>query len=193
MKQLKVFLFGGICSVGLWACNDTPEATDTESTVTTSTMNESTAEVDNTSVDMDTAMVPTTVRSSFTTKYSDANNTRWSRYKPEDDGYRDTYQEEQLDTSVFQVDYRYKDNDYRAWYDTQGQWIGTMYYIPVEQVPTDVKSAVEKAYSGYNIVKVGEEEYKGGKKYDIKLEKGDEKIKIHVTSSGEILKYKEKS
>ncbi len=193
MKPLKVLLISGLCSVGLWACNDTNEASDTESSVTTTTMNESSAEVDNTAVDMDTAMVPTTARSSFSTKYSNASNTRWGRYQPENDGYNDTYQEAQLDTSVFEVNYRYNDNDYRSWYDSQGAWLGTMYYIPVEQVPMDVKTAVEKAYSGYNIVKVGEEEYKDGKKYDIKLEKGDEKIKIHVTSSGEILKYKEKN
>ncbi len=200
MKSLKFSLLAGIAAISFASCNNASETnTNSDSVITTdpsTTTGTTTATpMDHTGATMDTASleVPAPVRTSFEKKYANASNTRWGRYSMTDDDYKDMYPDTDLDTSDYQVNYRWNDADYTAWYDAEGNWIRTSGSIANDKLPIAINKSIEKEYAGYNVVKVDEENYKGGTKYRIKLEKGDEKVKIHVTSSGEILKLKEKS
>jgi hypothetical protein len=137
-------------------------------------------------------VVPDVVRSSFETKYPDATNTTWLRATAMQDDYKDMYSNTNIDTSNYYATYRWNDIDYYAWYTPAGEWIKTTSTINNDKLPEAVTSEIRHRYEGYEIVKVDEHTYLDGIKYEVKLRKGDEKIKIHLTPTGEILKLKEK-
>lgn len=137
-------------------------------------------------------VVPDQVNSAFMAKYPGASNTTWLKYTPEQDEYKDMYSSADIDTSNYYATYRLNDTDYFTLYTPAGEWIRTTSTINNDKLPSVVVSSIRKEYEGYEIIKVDEHTYNDGNKYEVKLRKGDEKVKINLTSAGEILKLKEK-
>lgn len=189
MKTKFLMLAAGL-SVGMLACNDAStgdEAKKDTSVVTTSTEN---TPVDNTvSVD-----VPPATRTSFETKYPNASNVRWSRYKPETDrsAMDPADWNYNLDTSDYEVMFNWNGDDYYAWYD-DGNWVRAS--SPMKdhsKLPAAVNEAIRNQYSGYEIVEVDREHDKDRTTYEVQLKKGEDKLKVHFDENGKVIKKKGK-
>jgi hypothetical protein len=139
----------------------------------------------------DTIIVPDNVRISFQTKYPQAVNPMWYKYQDMKDDYTDTYIG-YYDPNNYYVTYRTNDVDYISWYSPTGEWVMTTNTISNDKLPAAALKALQQSYNGYTVVKVDEEHYNGGTRYDVKLRKGEEKLKIHVTADGQVLKAKDK-
>lgn len=187
MNIIKSSLNLSLLMLLLWSCNTETEmedemedANETETVVT-----------DTNSDNMD---APENVKASFQTKYPDASGTQWTRYDPADDeGYKDEFQEAKLDTSYYKVRYNRNGVEYVTYYNPSGSWVRTLFPVENDKVPASIHTTIQKDYSGYSVVKVEEEDDDDGKKYEVKLKKGEDKLKLHFNSSGEVLKYKEKA
>ena len=187
MKKFGLLLLAGFFFA---ACNDdskTAESTTEDSTNLTTTTGGSTA----TDANAGYADVPATTRTSFETKYPGATNVTWRRYNPDnyktdtDDDWR-----KNLDTSDYEVSFRFNDVDYWAWYDN-GEWhYETMKLKDHSKLPAAVNAAIQKNYKDYTITEVDVENDKNRKVYEVDLEKGGEKWNIHFDENGKVVKSK---
>ena len=139
----------------------------------------------------DTVIVPDQVRASFQAKNPQASNVVWYKYQDMKDDYTETYPG-LYDQSDYYVTYHANNIDYVTWYTPTGEWVMTTNTISNDKLPAPALKALQDAYNGYTVAKVDEDRYKDGTRYDVKLTKGDEKLKVHVTADGQILKVKDK-
>ncbi|HEY0679321.1 MAG TPA: PepSY-like domain-containing protein [Chitinophagaceae bacterium] len=188
MKSKIMMLFAGL-SLGVVACNDNASTGDAATSDTTT--NTTTTTTDNTSVDVD---VPAGTRTSFETKYPNATNVRWSRYKPESD--RSTIDPSdwnyKLDTNDYEVMFNWDGAEYYAWYD-DGNFVRAS--TPVKdhsKLPAAVNDAIRSQFAGYTIVEVDKEHDKDRTTYEVDLEKGEDKMKVHFDENGKVVKKKGK-
>ena len=191
MKSKFLMLAAGL-SFGMLACNDNAgtadeSKSDTSTVVTTST--------ENTPVDNNPAVdVPTGTRTSFETKYPNASNVRWSRYRPESDrsAMDPSDWNYKLDTSDYEVMFNWNGEDYYAWYD-DGNWVRAS--SPVKdhsKLPASVNTAIRNQFADYKIVEVDKEHDKDRTTYEVQLEKGEDKMKVHFDENGKVVKKKGK-
>lgn len=176
-------------SIGMIACNDNAStgdaATEDSSSVTTTTTDNTT--VDNTDVDI----APAT-RTSFETKYPNASNVRWSRYKPETDrsAMDPSDWNYNLDTGDYEVMFNWNGEDYYAWYD-DGNWVrATTLVKDHSKLPGVVNDAIRSQFAGYEIKEVDKEHDKDRTTYEVELEKGNDKMKVHFDENGKVVKKK---
>jgi len=139
----------------------------------------------------DTVIVPENVRVTFQTKYPQATNVVWYKYQDMNDEYTETYPG-YYDATNYYVTYSSDNMDYVTWYTPTGEWVMTTNTIASDKLPAPALKALQDSYNGFTIEKVDEDRYTGGVRYDVKMTKGDEKLKVHVTADGQILKAKEK-
>lgn len=184
----KFLMLAAAVSLGMMACND---ANNGEASVGDSTSVVTSTTTDNTSVDLD---VPATARTSFETKYPNASNVKWNRYKPDAD--RSTLEASDwrynLDTSDYEVSFNWNGEDYYAWYN-DGEWIRAS--SPMKdhsKLPAAVNTAIRNQFAGYTIVEVDKEHDKDRTTYEVDMEKGEDKMKVHFDENGKVVKKKGK-
>lgn len=136
---------------------------------------------------------PTTLQTSFTTQYPNATNATWTAYDAagvpidwEMTGWT------VLDANDHAVAFDMDGQRYLAWYDSDGNWVGSTYVIDdFTKLPSAVQSLINTKYSGYSIQKVHQEMWKDQMAYEVKLKKNDDdKVKLIVDANGNILKEK---
>lgn len=135
-------------------------------------------------------------QSDFETQYPGATRVVWSSYDPlvlspvdmELAGWP------MLDSTAYVVTFELDNNNYYAWYDAKGNWIGSSYAITdYTTLPSYVTATLNEHYPGYNITNVNREFQKDRMAYEIELIKGDTKAKLLVdANNGTIIKQKEK-
>ena len=82
-------------------------------------------------------------------------------------------------------------DQYYAWYDAQGNWIGSTYVLrDFKTLPAPVTAMINEKFSGYTITSVNSEMQKDKTAYEIQLKNGDNKAKIVVDANGNIIKQK---
>lgn len=172
-------------SFGVLACNDNANTADEVKSESTTTTNE------NTGGDAD---VPAAARTSFDDKYPNATNVKWSRYKPDAD--RSTLEPSdwnyKLDDNDYEVTFNWNGEDYYAWYD-DGNWVrATTPMKDHSKLPASVNTAIRNQFAGYNIVEVDKEHDKDRTTYEVELEKGEDKMKVHFDENGKVVKKKGK-
>lgn len=137
--------------------------------------------------------VPLTIRSSFAALYPDANNVSWNHYDvsavPIDwelTGWP------AMDANDYVVTFNMGNDQYHAWYDSDGTWIGSTYgFTDQSRLPLNVQQMIQSKYPGYTIVDIDKEMWKDQSAYEIKLKKDDDsKIKLLVDINGNVLKEK---
>lgn len=190
MKPTRWMVAAGMLIL-LASCGENSTTKDTDedtATVTTTT-------TDNTTAANYTVEVPATTRTTFETKYPSATNVRWSRYNSEVVPVEwDLAGWPTLDTSDFYVQFDWEGNNYYAWYDENGNWIGTTYTVTDHsKLPTTVNNAIKSQYPGYTIVEVDHEMDKNRSAWEVELQKGDQKVKILVDENGKVIKKKTSS
>jgi len=107
------------------------------------------------------------------------------------DDYTETYPG-LYDPNNYYVTYSSDNMDYITWYSPTGEWVMTTNTISSDKLPPAALKTLQDSYNGFTIEKVDEDRYDGGMRYDVKMKKGDEKLKVHVTADGQILKVKDK-
>ena len=144
----------------------------------------------------DTGVVISTDASrAFDLQYPTATNVVWSSYDPNimilNDWDLAGWTVIDADDYVAQFD---MDNEkYYAWYDTNGEWIGTAYVVnDFTTLPAMVRSTIDTKYPGYSISKVNKEFQKDRIAYEIVLKDGDTKQVVLMDLNGVVLKSKMK-
>lgn len=139
--------------------------------------------------------VPAIVETSFTNQYAGATNISWNRYDAasvpidwELTGWP------AMDAGDYVVRFDLNNEHYYAWYDSDGNWVGSAYVVSdFKSLPDAVNTTLKNQFPGYTIETVQRELWKDKMAYEIKLKgSGDSKIKLVVDANGTILKQKNK-
>ena len=185
LSMLALCILAASCGTTTSTTGTTDGTTAGTTTTTTTTTTAHQAHAD----------VPVTINTAFMTQYPDATNVMWSPYDKvvvpidwEMTGWP------ALDGGDYVVTFERAGQKYYAWYDASGTWIGTTSMLTNHSnLPVAVSTLLSTKYSGYNIEKIEQEWDKSRTVYEIKLKKSDDdKIKLHVTEQGAVLKEKMK-
>jgi len=168
--KLKIFI--AVAVIGLFtACSSTYRATDTG------------------------IVILTDASKAFDLQYPTATNVVWSSYDPNvvilNDW--DLAGWTVIDANDYVVQFDMDNEKYYAWYDTNGEWIGTAYVVnDFTALPGMVRSTIDTKYPGYTISKVNKEFHKDRIAYEIVLKDGDTKQVVLMDLNGVVLKSKMK-
>ncbi|HEY1114340.1 MAG TPA: PepSY-like domain-containing protein [Chitinophagaceae bacterium] len=192
-RKLLSILTVGLVAFSCGTTTTSTTGTDTAATAATGTMD--TTVVTTTTVPAAQADVPTVITTTFTTRYPNATNAVWSPYDRvtipidwEMTGWS------ALDAGDYVVEFDQDGQHYYAWFDASGKWIGSSSMLANHgDLPKAVRDLLVTRYNGYTIDKVEREYEEAGMVYEIKLKKtDDDKVKLHVSEQGTVLKEKKK-
>lgn len=139
--------------------------------------------------------VPLTTQTAFIEQYPNSRNIVWAQYDPnvivlnewELTGWQT------LDQSDYVVRFDMDNENYYAWYDSDGTWIGTAYVVnDFSTLPTLVSSAVRNKYPFHTMTNVSREYYSDRMLYEVVVKKDDQKVVMLVDANGNIVKEKVK-
>ncbi len=134
--------------------------------------------------------VPDSIRTSFVAKYPKAAKAKWMKYEPVE---TDTAVNLQFAQNYYYVTYYADGADYTSWYDNTGNWVKTSTSVSgPSELPDAVNKTINMQYPDYNIEKIEKEEDDGIVEYEVKLKKGEQKVKLKLLENGEISKRKVK-
>ena len=136
--------------------------------------------------------VPASVKATFTTAYPTASDITWAMYDAsvvpidmELAGWSTLDQEDYVAT------FNMKGDKYYAYYDPNGDWIGTAHVITdYKSMPNPINTMITSKYDGYTITNVDRVMQKDRIAYEIQLKNGNSKAKILVDENGNIIKEK---
>ena len=136
--------------------------------------------------------VPASVKTTFVTAYPTASDIAWSMYDvsvvPIDvelAGWP------ALDQGDYVATFYMNGDKYYAYYDANGDWIGTAYAITdYKSLPNPINTIITTKYANYTITKVDRVMQKDRIAYEVQLKNGDSKAKILVDENGNIIKEK---
>lgn len=175
---MKFKTFIAVAAIAAFAsCSSPYKATDTTKSTTTG------------------VVVPATTQTAFTTQYPTATNVVWTNYDAavmvpidwEMAGWTT------MDANDFLVRFDMDNEKYYAWYDSDGNWIGSVYVLTDHsKLPAPVNTTITNKYAGYTIQNVNREFQKDKMAYEVELKKDDSKVKLLLDAEGNILKEKVK-
>jgi hypothetical protein len=135
------------------------------------------------------------IQTKFIEKYPEAKEVEWTMYdqsmQPIDIDW-DLSGWAPLDTSIYTATYVMDNSDYWSWYTPSGDWIATVSTINANGLPEAVNKTLESQFSGYTVTSVTKENDKNRTAYEIKMEKGEDKMKALIDESGNVMKKKGK-
>lgn len=130
--------------------------------------------------------VPVPVATSFKQKYPKILTPEWIYYTP--------VESDQLpmDDTYYYVQFSDNGDDYTSWWNDDGEWVKTSTIIPVgdPRLPQAVNKTITAMFADYTIEEISKENDKNMDMYEIKLRKGDDKVKVKILPNGEIFKLK---
>jgi hypothetical protein len=139
--------------------------------------------------------VPSGMVTTFNSQYPGATRVVWATYDPVvvpiDWELTDW---PVLTSNDYVVTFVQDNSEYYAYYDENGEWIGTaMVMTDHATLPTTVTSMISADYPGYTIATV-QKEFRGDRiAYEIQLKNGDSKMKLLVDANGNVIKKKVKT
>ncbi len=131
----------------------------------------------------------------FELQYPNSTNVVWSTHDPNivilNDWELSGWDVADPDDYVVRFDY---DNEkYYAWYDRNGNWIGSAYVVNDHAtLPVYVRNSVSTYYPSYNITSVNKEFHKDRVYYEVTLKNPDNKMVLLMDANGSIVKSKVK-
>ena len=170
--KLKTLL--AVAAIGMFAACETPyQATDTSVVV-----------------------VPDNTQRAFVVQYPASSNIAWTYYDPSvvvlNDWDLAGWQV--LDANDYAVRFDMDGENYYAWYDSDGNWIGTATVVKdYSRLPVVINTTLTREYQGYTIHSVNREFYKDKSAYEVTMKRSDgTKVVALIDNDGNILKYKTK-
>lgn len=192
MKLKNVLSAAGLASLVIMSCNDEK---DNKGTTTTAATTENASTVTTTAVApmrrvVTMSEVPQPIVVNFKKKYPSAMEVQWLRYDPLDTLYIGDMPV--TDTNYYYSEYKMDDGSfYTTWWDPTGEWVKTSTVMTGNpKLPDAVNKAINDNYPGYTIEKASKENDKNMEMYEVKLKKGDDKVKIKYLPNGEVFKIK---
>ncbi len=193
MKLRQLTFIMAVGATSLMACNNDKNS---ETAVTTDTVTTTTAPVnvvadradnDGRAVVVTSENVPEPVRTSFVTKYPKLEKVEWYSYTPvEDDNLS-------MDDQYYYVRFNDKGADYMSWYNNRGEWVKTSTVVPgPKSLPDAVNRYINANYPDYKIEEISKENDKDMDMFEIKMNKGESKVKLKILPNGEVFKKKTK-
>jgi len=168
--KLKSFIAVAVIAV-FTACSSTYRATDTG------------------------VVISTDATRAFDLQYPNATNVVWSTYDPNIVILNDWDMAgwSVIDADDYVVRFDMEGEKYYAWYDSNGEWIGSAYVVnDYTTLPDMVRSTINSKYPGYTISSVNKEFHKDRIAYEVVLKDGDTKQVALIDLNGMVLKSKMK-
>jgi hypothetical protein len=141
-------------------------------------------------------VVPDHTRTAFVTQYPTATTVVWSSYDASIPSVIDWELAgwPVMDESDYMVSFTMDNEPYYAYYDSDGNWVGTAYVVTnMNSLPAAINTVVLEQYPAYTISTVRKEFWKDRMAYEVELKNGDTKVKLLVDQNGNILKQKTKT
>lgn len=145
--------------------------------------------------DTPTFVVSTDAQAAFVRQYPSGTNVVWSSYDPNNTVVYDWELAgwSRMDPSDYVVRFDMDNENYYAWYDSDGTWVGTAYVVrDYSKLPSSINTAITAQYPSYTITSVNREYYKDRNLYEVVLKKDESKVVLLVDNDGNIVKYKVK-
>ena len=143
-----------------------------------------------------TFIVPDATQRAFAAQYPYGTNVVWSTYDPNVIILNDWELTEwpAMDAGDYAVRFDMDNENYYAWYDSDGNWIGSAYVVKdYNNLPSVVRTMLNNQYPAYTISSVNREFAKGRVAYEILLKKDNNKVVMLVDNNGNIIKAKIKT
>lgn len=142
-------------------------------------------------------VAPDAIQTSFSAQYPGAINVVWMNYDPTVEPSIDWELAgwDAMDASDYVVRFDMNGDNYYAWYDNNGDWIGTAYVVTdYKTLPSAVTATLNSQFSDYHITKIEREFHKDRVAYEVVLARSSDgsKIKLLVDANGNIIKQKTK-
>jgi hypothetical protein len=142
----------------------------------------------------DTGMlISTEATTAFDMKYPTATNIVWNSYDPNTVIVHewDLADWAVIDANDYVVQFDMDGEKYYAWYDSNGEWIGSAYVISdYSRIPADVSTTIERKFPGYSIMNINREFYGDREAYEVVLKSDDRKYVALIDSGGTLIKSK---
>lgn len=134
-------------------------------------------------------------QSAFASQYPNASDVVWTYYDPSLEPMIDWDLAGwgALESNDYVVRFNMDGDDYYAWYDNNGNWIGTAYLVSdYKTLPSSVTTTLNTQFPSYTIEKVHREMQKDRMAYEVVLKRhsDDAKVKLLLNSDGTVIKQK---
>ncbi len=132
----------------------------------------------------------------FYDQYPNATNVVWTSYDPKVIILNDWELAEygNLDVSDYAVAFDADGQRYYAWYDRNGDWVGSAYVVKdYTTLPSAVNSTISAQFPSYTIKSVNREFKKDRVCYEVTLKKDDSKVVMLIDNNGNVIKQKSKT
>ncbi len=195
MKKIMI-PFAALAIAVTTSCNNSSDAdkTQVKDTTATTTTEHTTVHTKRIKSGKPVEVIPV-IQTKFTEKYPEAKEVEWTKYDnamaPIDIDW-DLVGWAPLDTSIYTATYVIDTTDYWSWFTPSGDWIATVASIPSNGLPEAVNKTLESQFPGYTITSVNKENDKNRTAYEIKMEKGEDKMKALIDQNGNVMKKKGK-
>ena len=140
---------------------------------------------------LSTAQANAAMVSDFESRFPNASSVVWYAYSPDervevmptDWGYN-------MDATDYEVRFMADGTEYVAFYDN-GAWTRTdVHTFDVSKLPASVNQSINREFAGYSIKDVDREDNATRILYEVELQKGNDKCKIHYSADGSVVKKK---
>ena len=142
-----------------------------------------------------TVEVPEATRTSFEAKYPQASDITWNYHEPVIAApiEWDWTDWPVIDSNDYVANFKVNDDDYWVWYNDSGDWIGTVSEVnDYSALPAPVSNVIKSQYPQFKITSVDKENDKNHTAYEIKMENGEDKVKMLIAENGQVIKKKGK-
>ena len=121
--------------------------------------------------------VPTSVKESFTKRFPNAKEVKWSKES----------------ATEFEAEFENGETEQSVNFDQTGKWLVTETEIKKSELPQAVQAAIAKEFAGYKIEEAEKAETSDkGMFYEVELEKGEMNYEVQLSADGKVLKKEEK-
>jgi hypothetical protein len=119
--------------------------------------------------------VPENVKNAFTQKFPKATKVKWSKENDKE----------------WEAEFKMDGKEYSANFDNNGVWIETESEINSKDIPSVVKSTLDKEFAGYKVSESEVSETADGKAYEFELKKDGKKAEVSIDVSGKVLEQEQ--
>jgi len=116
--------------------------------------------------------VPANVKTAFSQKFTKATDVKWGKEGK----------------AEWEAEFKMDGKSYSANYDLKGEWLETEYAITAKEIPSVVKTVINKDYSAYKMKGSDVSETPKGKVYEITFIKGTKSMEVVFDTTGKIVK-----
>ena len=141
--------------------------------------------------------VPDNTQRTFITQYPNSSDVVWAMYDPNvvvlNDWELTGWQT--LDETDYVVRFNMDGEQYYAWYDNDGSWVGTAYVVrDYNALPAGINTSLRTLYPSHTITSAHREYYSDRNLYEVVMKAEDgTKVVLLVDNDGNVIKKKVKS